>query len=377
MASVGDTQMQKQLRACRRRQRRYIRFKRGPKSSNQRSSFILKNFNAESGEVYIVESIRDEKIIKGQKYYKVRWRGFPPEADSWEPERNLTSVLNIISEFHSSKSKISKSLDMQKNYKAANSPASVPTPPATPNLLLQNLPNRLRGSSEERQLDNSAKRKHCAKSRTSGRYEYVPKHQLVASKTKYFDDIRDGKIDLCSNDLYSRVKTRRRCAAESASTSVSNESTQSQNGSLHGETELECDASMEHFPACSPKCEPVSPSSSCFGTSECFREFNCAFQSNEQMRSEFDVENPKHYDLDVTENVITSNASSSHVSDVISKFDSKAVQSEFNPNSSSKSVYCNFCRCSRLPKVDAGSSPIPHVSLILSFFIVFPNENVV
>ncbi|KAH8851308.1 Chromo domain protein [Schistosoma japonicum] len=362
MASVGDTQMQKQLRACRRRQRRYIRFKRGPKSSNQRSSFILKNFNAESGEVYIVESIRDEKIIKGQKYYKVRWRGFPPEADSWEPERNLTSVLNIISEFHSSKSKISKSLDMQKNYKAANSPASVPTPPATPNLLLQNLPNRLRGSSEERQLDNSAKRKHCAKSRTSGRYEYVPKHQLVASKTKYFDDIRDGKIDLCSNDLYSRVKTRRRCAAESASTSVSNESTQSQNGSLHGETELECDASMEHFPACSPKCEPVSPSSSCFGTSECFREFNCAFQSNEQMRSEFDVENPKHYDLDVTENVITSNASSSHVSDVISKFDSKAVQSEFNPNSSSKSVYCNFCRCSRLPKVDAGSSPIPHLS---------------
>ncbi|CAH8440068.1 unnamed protein product [Schistosoma turkestanicum] len=361
MASIGDTQMRKQLRACRRRQRRYLRLKGGSKSSNKRNSFNVKNFDSNSEEVYVVESIRDERVIKGQKYYKVRWQGFPPEADSWEPEQNLTNVLNIISEFSSNlNNKTSDNLDVHKDCQSVceNCPASVPTPPATPSLVLQNLHDRLRGSSEERQLNNSVKRKHCTKSRTSGRYEYVPKHQLVASKTKYFDDIRDGKIDLCSNDLYSRVKTRKRCAAESASNSVSNESTQSRNGSLQGETELECDASMEHFSACSPKREPVSPSFSCLSTNESCQDFNCSFSGDGQRQSVFPLGGSELYHTETTGNVATTNVSPSHQPDIISRFNNKAVQSESYSNSSSKGISCNLCLCNAMSKVDVGLSPI-------------------
>ncbi|CAH8440062.1 unnamed protein product [Schistosoma turkestanicum] len=366
MASIGDTQMRKQLRACRRRQRRYLRLKGGSKSSNKRNSFNVKNFDSNSEEVYVVESIRDERVIKGQKYYKVRWQGFPPEADSWEPEQNLTNVLNIISEFSSNlNNKTSDNLDVHKDCQSVceNCPASVPTPPATPSLVLQNLHDRLRGSSEERQLNNSVKRKHCTKSRTSGRYEYVPKHQLVASKTKYFDDIRDGKIDLCSNDLYSRVKTRKRCAAESASNSVSNESTQSRNGSLQGETELECDASMEHFSACSPKREPVSPSFSCLSTNESCQDFNCSFSGDGQRQSVFPLGGSELYHTETTGNVATTNVSPSHQPDIISRFNNKAVQSESYSNSSSKGISCNLCLCNAMSKVDVGLSPICSHSL--------------
>ncbi|CAH8457034.1 unnamed protein product [Schistosoma rodhaini] len=358
MASVGDTQIRKQLRACRRRQRRYLSLK-SSKSSNKKNS-NLESSDTNSGNVYIVESILNERIIKGQKYYKVRWEGFPPEADSWEPETNLTNVLDIISEFHNgSKSKISKNLDIHKDCQTVfeNSPASVPTPPATPCSVLQNSHNPLRGSSEERQLNKSVKRKHFTKSRTGGRYEYVPKHQLVASKTKYFDDIRDGKIDLCSNDLYSRVKTRKRCAAESASNSVSNESTQSRNGSLQGETELECEASMEHFSTCSPKRDPVSPSFPCFRTNESLQNFNCTFRNDEQSQPMFPIGGSEDYHPEITENLATANVSPSHQSDIISKFDSKAVQSELHPNSS-KGISCNLYLCDSISKVDIGLSPV-------------------
>ncbi|CAH8479654.1 unnamed protein product [Heterobilharzia americana] len=320
---------------------------------NNFGSLDLKNYEVESEEVYVVENILDERIIKGQKYYKVRWQGFPPEADSWEPEQNLTNVLDIISNFHRrSKSKVSKNLDIQKDYHnvCANSPTSLPTPPSTPGSVVQNLHNRFRGASEERQLNKSVKRKHCTKSRTSGRYEYVPKHQLVALKTKYFDDIRDGKIDLCSNDLYSRVKTRKRHATESTSNSVSNDSAQSRSGSLHGETELECDASMEVFTPCLPKREPVSPSSSCFGANECFQDFNCTVEINEQEQSKvFNADSSQHHLPNIPENMVSSTKGPLHGSVGISKLIAKPF-----------SISCNLSFCSALDKVDVGLSPISY-----------------
>nr|CAH8828206.1 unnamed protein product [Trichobilharzia regenti] len=357
MASVGDTQMRKQLRVCRRRQKRHLKLKRGSRlSSNRNNSF---NSIADSEEVYVVESIRDERIIKGQKYYKVRWHGFPPEADSWEPEQNLTNLLDIIASFHRSKAKTPKNLDVQKEYQPGyeNSPASLPTPPSTPSTAVHHLHGRLRGASEERQVNNSIKRKHCTKSRTSGRYEYVPKHQLVALKTKYFDDIRDGKIDLCSNDLYSRVKTRKRCAAESTSNSVSNESAQSRGGSLHGENESECDASMETFASCFPKREPVSPSFSCFGNSECFPDSNCTLETNEQEHtSVYAADNSDHLS-GINNNMVGSFDERLHDIDRTSNTDNKAVQSDIL-NSESKSISCDLGFYNSLNKVDVGLSPI-------------------
>ncbi|CAL8107814.1 unnamed protein product [Calicophoron daubneyi] len=273
MASLGEKSMRKQLRACRRRHRRRIAVKAhaAPAVSHitpTTSTCVSAVQDPDSEAVYLVEDIRGERIIKGQKYYKVRWQGFPPESDSWEPEENLSNVLDIINSYHQRIA--GQKIDLKDSLKdypsgSSNSPASLPTPPPTPASLSFSGEKRSRGASEERQAESSiSKRKHAVKSRTSGRYEYVPKHQLVASKTKYFDDIRDGKIDLSSNDLYSRVKTRRRCT-ESSSVVTITDRIHSISDSSRGEVKHEDDSGTGPS-ECSIKHEPNSPTSDSYNT---------------------------------------------------------------------------------------------------------------
>lgn len=46
-----------------------------------------------------VESVLGEKIIRGVRYYLIRWKGYEPESDTWEPEKTL-NCSELIKEFH-------------------------------------------------------------------------------------------------------------------------------------------------------------------------------------------------------------------------------------------------------------------------------------
>ncbi|CAH8564762.1 unnamed protein product [Dicrocoelium dendriticum] len=218
MAPAIKTSLRKRLRVCHfRRRRNFVSRSCNMKFRNSRSNTRILPLSDTSADekldpVYLVERIIERKSIKGQKFYKVRWQGFPPEADSWEPEQNLSSILDSVA----SSPQVVHNVDSR-----ADPPSELPSvvtniSESVPTSLSVQLESSLRsenviGMDRNRPAnERSHKRKDVVKSRVAGRYEYVPKHQLVASKTKYFDDVRDGKIDLSSNDLYSRVKTRRR-----------------------------------------------------------------------------------------------------------------------------------------------------------------------
>jgi hypothetical protein len=49
---------------------------------------------ADDGE-YEVEKIIDQKTEKGQIYYLVKWKGYPPEDNTWEPVRYLNCPEKI------------------------------------------------------------------------------------------------------------------------------------------------------------------------------------------------------------------------------------------------------------------------------------------
>ena len=42
--------------------------------------------------VYRIEKILKTKKVKGQKYYLIKWRGYPDSFNSWEPESNVIST---------------------------------------------------------------------------------------------------------------------------------------------------------------------------------------------------------------------------------------------------------------------------------------------
>jgi len=48
---------------------------------------------------YEIESIIDVKRIDGEKKYRVRWKGYSPEDDTWEPKESLDNCPEVIKEF--------------------------------------------------------------------------------------------------------------------------------------------------------------------------------------------------------------------------------------------------------------------------------------
>ena len=52
-------------------------------------------------EEFEVETILDSRLRRGRLEYLVRWKGYTPEHDSWEPERNLENAPEQIVAFRS------------------------------------------------------------------------------------------------------------------------------------------------------------------------------------------------------------------------------------------------------------------------------------
>ena len=56
-------------------------------------------------EIFEVEAILKMKRLRnGKKFYRIRWKGFTPEHDTWEPEENI-DCKKLLEEFLSSKKK--------------------------------------------------------------------------------------------------------------------------------------------------------------------------------------------------------------------------------------------------------------------------------
>lgn len=61
-----------------------------------------------------VEQVLDEKIIRGVRHYLIRWKGYEPESDTWEPESTL-NCPELITEYKAKQKKKGKAkLDKKK-----------------------------------------------------------------------------------------------------------------------------------------------------------------------------------------------------------------------------------------------------------------------
>lgn len=49
--------------------------------------------------LYAVHHILDKKQEKGKTQYLIRWKGYGPKDDTWEPAENLAKVHNLIEDF--------------------------------------------------------------------------------------------------------------------------------------------------------------------------------------------------------------------------------------------------------------------------------------
>ena len=82
----------------------------------------------EGEDEYEVGEVRDSRFYRKQLQYLVRWRGYGPEHDSWEPLKNLEHAERRITQFPrknpSAPKKIAASLFSQLHWKPIENPTA-------------------------------------------------------------------------------------------------------------------------------------------------------------------------------------------------------------------------------------------------------------
>ncbi|KAG6890473.1 hypothetical protein C0992_001330 [Termitomyces sp. T32_za158] len=49
---------------------------------------------------YKVDHILDSRLVRGRPHYLVRWKGYGPEDNTWEPQHHLNNALDKLQIFH-------------------------------------------------------------------------------------------------------------------------------------------------------------------------------------------------------------------------------------------------------------------------------------
>ncbi len=54
-------------------------------------------------EFYQVERIVNHKMVRGKKFFQVKWVGYNDKDNTWEPEENLANVSYMIEDYENKK----------------------------------------------------------------------------------------------------------------------------------------------------------------------------------------------------------------------------------------------------------------------------------
>nr|CAH04420.1 putative chromobox protein [Euplotes vannus] len=62
-------------------------------------------------EYYQVERITKHKIVRGKKYYLIKWVGYHDRDNTWEPVENLANVTYMIEEYENKRKLLGQNSD--------------------------------------------------------------------------------------------------------------------------------------------------------------------------------------------------------------------------------------------------------------------------
>lgn len=64
-------------------------------------------------DLYSVQDIWDSKKINGKEYFLVKWEGYSPDENTWEPIENLENIRWMVDNFLENKYKVGKMIKNQ------------------------------------------------------------------------------------------------------------------------------------------------------------------------------------------------------------------------------------------------------------------------
>ncbi|XP_050394413.1 M-phase phosphoprotein 8 [Patella vulgata] len=164
------------------------------------SSFESKNEDEEvEEELFDVEKIVGMSKNGGKSLYKVRWRGYPPSHDTWEPVENLASCLDMIEDFDAMREESRRKRAEERKKKQAIMEGRLQEDVSYSPISSQTTPE----SSSPFMIDEN------------------PETTL---KDTFWKDLEEGKVNLFATDMYSKVKGQGRASRPTSFKQIFNNS---------------------------------------------------------------------------------------------------------------------------------------------------------
>ncbi|XP_044141886.1 M-phase phosphoprotein 8 [Bufo gargarizans] len=138
-------------------------------------------------DVFEVESILDSKIEGGEVLYRVRWKGYDSEGDTWEPEAHLDDCKEVLLEFRrkqaESKQKATKKETLLKLSELFDAESDSDSQHSTKDEATQK--KKLKEEEDKKQQDDTKKKSKSGKNKEKSKSEAEPsENQLVDTKSK-------------------------------------------------------------------------------------------------------------------------------------------------------------------------------------------------
>ena len=176
--------------------------------------------------------------------YRVRWKGYGPQSDTWEPESNLRGVWKMVEKYKTRTNKMplvcsarrrgrpsagssgsgSSSGSTSSTGSGSGAHSAVSAQKNSSSTVDQSRRSEQRvmnGLKRHKSLANDTA-KHLSPQKISRKsHKKRPKYTIGCESTKdtFWKDLEDGKIDVFKEDLYSRVKSRASSRGNSAENS--------------------------------------------------------------------------------------------------------------------------------------------------------------
>ncbi|KAL4232986.1 M-phase phosphoprotein 8 [Mactra antiquata] len=147
----------------------------------------------EEGQIFEVEKIIGKSKIKGLVVYKVRWKGYGPADDTWEPVENFESCQDLIEEFNEKQKEIALKRAEERKQRLLTMEGRIPTSETS--------------------------------SDTDSPYPST-------FKNTFYKELEAGRVNVFDNDMYSKVKKRSVNANSQMSFKDSNSSSSDDCGSI-------------------------------------------------------------------------------------------------------------------------------------------------
>ncbi|XP_038077745.1 M-phase phosphoprotein 8-like isoform X2 [Patiria miniata] len=230
--------------------------KAGENSTPESEETIDEDYDfSETEDIYEVEKILGVTKHEGKPLYRVRWQGYGPEEDTWEPRENLLTCEDLVEEFIEKQKQRKQKISQNLAKRDKKQPSKKRTPPKEPSTAAQ--PKRRRSSEKDTSDDNNEAANGQSKRKSSSSEDEGP----PPLKDPFWDNLEKGLITF-DGDMYSKVKSRR-ATLDAKKASQFSESASRDNGQLESKvtpTEEDGEDKDAEEEATPDKAEDIKPS---------------------------------------------------------------------------------------------------------------------